>query len=271
MIHRVLGSVTAAAVLICAAPASAAAILSADFNACSNQGAGNVTKANLDTGTTGGTWTINHVEDSLINRSTTDAGDKALAGDRGPYDFDLTISGTAPALSTGLVEVSLDWQIVRTLNTANVKKNYFTGYDSSSNKVFELIFTTDGTSNNAKGRLKYVDQSGAEHTLQNGLPAVNGNPGQFVINNLTDVRLDLGATTMDIYVNDVIKANDVAYRTAGVSDLKSFSLVGSGPGNDTNTDAGAWYDNIEVVPEPATLGLLVLGGGALQARRRRRR
>ncbi|MBT3201327.1 MAG: PEP-CTERM sorting domain-containing protein [Phycisphaerales bacterium] len=261
--------------LALAAPAHADIILLADFDSSPLRNAGaTISAGDLNAGTTGGTWTVNNDEESLIAVESTTASNHALAADRGPYDFAVAITATAPTLATDQVIVSFDSQIVRTVGTANQKKNRVIGWDSLSNKVFEIVLTTDGSNPPLQGRLKYVNQSGTEVILANDLPSVGGNPVTFTDSNLTGLRIEMSAATMDIYVGAAVTptADDVAYRTAGVTDLASISFVGVGT-SDSNS-SGAWYDNIEVsgVPEPATIFIMLTAGlPALLKRKRKSR
>jgi len=251
-------------------------VLLADFDGSPLRTAGQaITAAHLDAGTVGGAWTVNDDEESLIGAEDSDASNHALAGDRGSYDFDLALSGGALSLAGDPIVVSFDSQIIRTAGSGNAKKNLVTGWDSSSNQVFRVVLTTDGSGGGTpQGRLKYINQSGNEVTLINNLPSVGGTPTTFDVNELTNLYIEMGAATMDIYVNGVLEAHNVAYRTAGVTDLASFTLGGTGGGN--ASASGAWYDNIQVsvlspIPEPATMIALFAGVAGLGGYVRKRR
>ena len=261
-------------------PPAPISILGANFDGSPLRAAGAaISAADLDAGTVGGTWTVGDDQESVIGPEAGDSTNHALAGDRGPYSFDLALTGPPLTLATDEVVVSFDSQIVRTSNNPNEKKNFVTGWDSLGAEVFQIVLTTDGTDggSNPQGRLKYVNQSGSEVLLANSLESVGGNPVTFAVADMSNLRIEMGATTMDIFVNGTLLADDVAYRTLGVTDFAGFTFAGSG-GGDSNA-AGAWYDNIGVIalpatpiPEPATmcaLGLAVCGLGRYVRKRRR--
>jgi len=118
----------------------------------------------LDDGTTGGSWTVTDDQESEIGVDTNDATNKALAGDRGPYDMEVTLDSPV-MLNSNLVDFSFDSQILRTLNSADVKKQFVIGWDNSATakKVFEIVITTDASGD---GRLAYIDSGVPELDTQ---------------------------------------------------------------------------------------------------------
>lgn len=252
--------------------APAASIVMADFNGSPIvETPGTVTVADLNAGTTGaGSWTIDEVEDSQIRHQAGDEANRALTGDRGPYQFTLTLDN-ALTLATDQVTVSFDTQIIRTISSENTKKNFVTGYDSSDAKVFEIVITTDAGTNDDRGRIRYLDGA-TETTLISDLPSVNSNPGDFTVSDFANVLLTLNASSYDIDVTGAGNASfdGAAFVSGAPLDLKRIEFRGSGPGNVDNDDAGAYFDNISVdaIPEPAATVLGLLGTLALLRRRR---
>lgn len=129
----------------------------------------------------------------------------------------------------------------------------------------------------------YLDDAGTIPFIPTGtLTDSTSNGKTSVFNGVTGPEFDLGT----YYAQIVIESTDGIYRIA--SDLRSFALIstlsdgsinfGSGTGfNDglgnaswttaqaANPGTGGW----EVIPEPATAGLLALGLAAVALRRRR--
>ena len=106
-------------------------------------------------------------------------------------------------------------------------------------------------------------------TVINNLPDIGSDPSDFNPNAFTNISISLGAVGYDLYVNGVLKTSSIAYRTGGVSDIELLSFTGSGSGG--STGAGAWVDNITVVPESgstlAMLGLVIAGLTGVRRRR----
>jgi hypothetical protein len=251
---------------LCAWPfarAEAGTILSVDFEGITT---GNATATRLNSGgTTGGTWVVNNRQESTIRLG---GGNQVLNVDRGLYNFDLGSFLAAPLNGASL---SYDTFIQRTAGGANAKKNFFFGDDSSGDEIFRLVLTTDGSSNPLNGRLKYVDSSGAEITVIDGLNSEGGNG--FTNSRLQNIRLEFNTTGYDIYVEDTLELANAEYRTAfgSLDGIANLSFRGSGNAANNSNTAGAFYDNITitVIPEPATATLAMLGLGGLLMRRRR--
>ncbi len=247
--------------------AKAEIIVAIDFEASSN---GVATAANLNAGTTGATWSVNNIDDSIVR---TGGGNRVFNPDNGPYDYSLSGFAAAPLAATTL---SYDTYLQRTTNNTNAKKNFLTGFDSGGDEVFRLVLQTDGTNGGGatkKGRLSYVDASNTETHLISGLNSQNDSG--YTNDELNNVRLEFNESGYDIYLDDALLAAGAGNRSPaanldGLAELSFTSLPEGG-------SAGAFYDNfsidVERVPEPSTIVVWLVSMSALGFvgwRRRRR-
>ncbi len=198
-----------------------------------------VTSANLDAGTTVGTWTVGNDEESDIRQGS---GNKALLADTGTYSFEANFSNTAVLTNNG-VTVSLDTYMRRTgdasSNEANLKPQKVVGLDSHGNELFDIRITAGISHENAQ-RVGFVDSLGVERYLGssgdvNSYSVDTPNSAMF-----QTLELTLHETTMDISYDGVVLTNGIAYRNLGMSHLRSIRLAG------VNGNTGAFYDNIAV-------------------------
>jgi hypothetical protein len=184
--------------------------VSVDFNNSSNQSVSNLTAANLNASTSGATWTLNTIADSIVGEASTTTSDKALALDRIGYDFDLVLDTPTDFSATNYL-FSIDSQIVRTIYLADTKINRITAYDSLGEAIFELLLMTDGGGNDGlQGRLAYIDASGVTQYLASDLPSVGSTPTTFEANSLTNCTIQLSAKGLKFAVNGNALASGVA-------------------------------------------------------------
>ena len=222
--------------------------------------AGNATAANLNAGTTGGTWTVNDRQESVIVADGLNGG-FALFADRGAYDFDLSGFGDVSLSGT---TISYDTYIARTTGTANEKENYFVVSDSGGDELLRLVLKTDGSAAPLQGRLTHTNSTGNgidagnEVILADDLASEGGS--SFDPAEMFNISLELSDTTYDLRIDGLLVGVDLPYRNA-LADFNTISLVGSGVAD--GVAAGAFFDNISVdvaVPEPASVAIWSLIG-----------
>jgi hypothetical protein len=197
-----------------------------------------VTSANLDAGTTVGSWVVIDDQESDIRSG---GGNTALLADTGEYRFTANFSQTAVLTNNG-VTISLDTYMRRTgdasANENNLKPQKVVGLDSLGHELFDIRINA-GLSHADALRVGYVDSAGTIQYLGssgdvNSYSVDTPNSSKF-----QTLELTLHETTMDISYDGVLLATGVAYRNSGISHINGLQLAG------VNSSTGAFYDNIE--------------------------
>ncbi len=270
----VVSGVAAFVLLMCCSTSFGAII--ADFNG-STPGE-DLSVTNLDAGSAAGSWTVvqagrvNSVGgggQEKIGTYSDAAGDNyfQLDGPRAdkeggsratPFNYLLTLD-SAVALDGSQV-LALDALVTRSggASTTDDRNGLIRGLDASGDVLFELVI--DGADASTRGTIGLVGQAASSEVISffvaGSTPATT---------DMTTIEIALGASTFDVVVGGNTAYSGIAY-TDSVTDLSEIQFTASGP------DAGyAGYtiDNVEVVPEPASLCLVGMGVAIALFRRRR--
>lgn len=242
-------------VSLCVSSLAQAQLVSVDFNTTAASDPVNSTTLNATT--SGGTWTVNSLEESIYLESTITPGNMALQTDRGSYDFDLDFTSAAALSGT---TVSWNWQLVRKVsgNADGNRRNNMSLFDSTGDELLNVYIAN--TTSGSGGLGVFVSGTGL---VASGLS--KGNADTYVEADMHDFELVLGASGFDVWLNgSKLNATTIAYN-AVVTDLDTIQLWGSG------NDAGGQIDNLVIaVPEPGTSAMLagLLGLSYVLLRRR---
>lgn len=248
----------------------------ADFNG-STPGEDN-SATNLDAGSAAGNWTVVQAgrvssvggggQEKIEAYSDTSADNQfQMDGPRAdkegglrstPFDYRLALD-SAVALDGSLV-LSLDAAVRRSggASATDDRNGLIRGLDASGDVLFELVI--DGADASTRGTIGLVGEAASSEVISFVNPSSTP-----ATTDMTTIEIALGASTFDVVVGGVTAYSGIAY-TDTVTDLSEIQFTASGP------DAGyAGYsiDNIEVVPEPASLCLVGMGIALIAVRRRR--
>lgn len=225
------------------------------------------TAANLDDGTSVGSWAVTTREESYIYAHSSAANqpvqNQVLRASIGTYSLDTQLAQSV-FLDGGTVAFSVAHLKNASNNSADL---YISGYQQGVGALPDTeLFRIGVSATNNQNQLFY----------DNGTKQLLGAAGDvtklyqyFLKTALTDVTLTLSATTMDVAIDGTTVAggNDISYRGAGTQ-LDYVRLHGAG------TNSAGYFDDIIVtgtaVPEPAmAFGLVGLGAMVLLQRQRR--
>lgn len=239
-------------------------------------GAADSTAANLDAGTTGGTWSgISSTGADAVPTVAVVTDFRSAPGNAlyiGRFGNDLTAVSTA----------TLTFDTAQTLAGTTVSFDGTMNYDGSqSGQMF--ITLMNGATAVARIGLSNDAQSGAgtvSHysTSDQGSAAVEADffKDQTVLGSIFDVWKTDNTTQANVQLN--LGALDYGVSTTG-ADVSNLGVTGLSYVNGATTfdsmifsaegSKASWgIDNINVIPEPATLGMVVaFGGGLLFIRR----
>ena len=258
------------------ATANAGTIFSDDFDDKTNYSGGRLQMSDrIYSGTYTGTWTTVPAQgtggwDHLgALGGGSGAGYMALGGGKASGNRATANMDSEGSLSQG-VTVSFDYK-TKPDSIGSIDLAFLKGFDADSNLLFELHMGQNGNENSS-GYGQAVYRVGDIYTADSGDPAVDniyfGERDQWI-----PIELTLGASSYDLWVDADQDGNvdtgetksGIAYNTTPTAGLDALSFY-------ADVAKGSDIDNIvvEVVPEPATMSLLVLGGIGVLARRRRR-
>jgi len=271
-------------VFVVSTSASAATVFNADFDGTTvadlggtNGYGAQITEANLNAGTSVGTWTVNQAQDAPGGKNAkmiqTDGGanvtEKAL---RFGISTDGTIATNTPVLTANLtssltlsntITVSFDYGII-SFDTGG-RTTYLTGLDGSGNRLFQVGFVN---SNDVDGkRMGYVNTAGAWTPIGSPADLIGNNNTFWDADLMKNVTIEVGASSYDISLAGSPLATDIAFRDAAASGLSTMAFSAS-----TKWTGGA-FDNLTVeqnaIPAAAALpgGLALMGAFGLRRRR----
>lgn len=225
-----------------------------------------ITKANLDAGTSVGSWTVNKAPNganvlSAVTQPQIQP-DRALNVTEKCLAFGCFFaSGTPTAVDTALltaslasslsasdsrpITVSLDYCIQKTDTSG--RKTVLTGKDASGKRLFQLVFVNS----KLEQRLGYYSSAGSFVTIGsvNDLNAQNGKvwdptgatTSPTIMKNITVV---VGATSYAIALKGTTLASGIAFRDASASGLSTMEF------SVTSLFTGGFIDNILVSYAP---------------------
>ena len=262
-----------AALALTITSANADTIFAADFQGAVDQGAGNVTLANLDAGTQTGSWG-GTTDTSILDTDPTPGTNRGLAIEQDGVNLTATFSAGG-VLATG-VTVSYDATVIRVKNSPNSRNSVMKGIASDGTVLFALGIEGNNQTLSTGSLVSYATDF-APGTAANNNPATTqlgaddlfAKAGTVYDDALMQtIRLELTTTSFDVYINNVLASpvGGIDYFAGGTAagDIDRLNFQ-------SDYNGGAWYDNFDVqqIPEPSAAALLGLGGLALLLRRRR--
>ncbi|WP_372795816.1 PEP-CTERM sorting domain-containing protein [Pontiella sp.] len=250
-----------------------------------------VFKADFESGTSANTGTITYNAGYNVQLAVTGGPDATLGsnvlfadpftGTQPATDITLTPTSAASLTSGQTAKVSLDFAIRRT-NGSN-KSHYVTGYDSGNNIIFQFVLgELDEFGHGASDRQRpgYATSSGANDFA--GLIASGVNPGSYWFGNDSEASgfnpvkeahfdITVGSDGWSVYN---LKQDGTTFgqtTTLPTWDGGTYSELAYVKVTGETAAAGGFFDNltIEAIPEPATLGMVAVFGGAVLFVRRR--
>ncbi len=244
------GMIVITMILGCVQFTLAGLVFEADFDSTTP---GEAWKAKLDNGTTIGSWTVGNRDSSRVTTNGTDAVFR-MSGTTYDYTanfsqtFDVTGGGGSIAFDSRSIKAeSAGARINRIdlLNESGAAVLSF-GYRVGSSVATYSFNRADGTINNNNPGITLLSALSPEDN--NAAPA-----------DLDGFELKLNETSWGIYINGSIVTNGLDYVTGADTVVSKLQFTTAG----TVAGTGAFYDNITVIPEPATLGLVSCFGGMI--------
>ncbi len=268
MLSKRLNIVAVAGVVLALVCSSQASILSTDFDSLST---GAITAANLNSVTIGGSWTLGSYstgdtpDDVLTHAIENDGGgasEKALSskisggGGLNPPWLTTSELDFTTAIDIDAGEAEFDFEVAQSKGTGFGRPVKYSFLDSTGAEIL-YFHVNDGN--------LYVNSG-----VNQGSVGGNGNNGLASWNS-TSSLVWTGSVDIDT-------AGNVAWSFGGQSGATSIASTADIKTFQSNIDPDQWqgqgtylnYFTADVVPEPATMSLLVLGGLGVLARRRRR-
>ncbi len=242
-------------------PITATTLFQADFNGTtvSDVGSGvflaQITKPNLDAGTSVGDWTVNTAQGvpgtnrafkSIQGVGAANVTDKALR-----FGIDLAGWGASPILTANLSsaatlaagEITVGFDYANATGDAGGGRTFFLrGVGADNLTVFELAFKSDA----GHTRLAYRDSTntinllGTAADLVNSTGSSNNASGDYDDTIMKQIDVVIGPSTFDVFLAGTLLGDDLPFKSAGATGLNRLEFVSS------TQWTGGWFDNLSV-------------------------